>query len=328
MKKVLVTGASGFLGINLCMELLSRGYFVNAVVSKPESAKFLKDIEGINIAVSNILDAEKLKELSIGMDVVINCAANTALYPKRSENIRKVNITGVDNLINACLENKVGRFIQVGTANSFGSGTLDNLGAERNAYEGAKYELDYIDSKFKAQNNILKAVKDDGLDAVVVNPTFMIGPNDVKPSSGAMVLGIRNRKVPAYTSGGKNFVYVKDVAVGIANAIELGRKGECYILGSHNLKYQEFFEITAELANVKPPKIKLPNALALGFGRLNSGIAKLFNRHTAMSYEAMKLSTEIHYYSSDKAIKEINFPQTDIKIAVEEGLDWFKKHNY
>ncbi len=328
MKKVLITGASGFLGTNLCIELVSRGYEVNAVVSKPESAKFLKNIEGVSISVSNILDAKKLKTLTVGMDVVINCAANTALYPTRSEKIRAVNITGVEHLIEACLENKVDRFIQVGTANSFGSGTLDNLGNESNPYEGARYGLDYIDSKYEAQNKILKAVKESGLDAVIVNPTFMIGPNDVKPSSGAMVLGIRDKKVPAYTSGGKNFVYVKDVTIGIANAIDLGKKGECYILGSHNLTYQAFFELTAKLAGVKPPKMKLPNAIALGFGRLNSGIAKLFNRPTAMSYEAMKLSTEIHYYSSDKAIRELNFPQTDIKIAVEEGLNWFKKHNY
>ena len=328
MKKVLITGANGLLGINLCKELLFRGYNVYAVVSKASSAIYLKEIKEVNILISNILDKKKIEELTVGMDVVINCAANTSLYPPRSENVRKVNVEGVENLINACINNKVHRFIQVGSANSFGSGTRESLGNENERYKGRGYKLDYIDSKYEAQRKVLTAVKSKGLDAIVVNPTFMVGPNDAKPSSGALVLSISKREIPVYTLGGKNFVYVKDVAVGIANAITMGRKGECYILGNENLTYQEFFKITASLANVNMPKVKAPNFLVIGIGRVNSFFAKLFGYKISMSYEAMKLSTEEHYYSSEKAVKELLFPQTDIKIAIRESIEWFKKNNY
>ena len=153
-----------------------------------------------------------------------------------------MNIEGTENVIQAIKDNNVKRLVYVGTANSFGNGSsLDDLGDETNEYTAHKYGLD-LDSKKKAQDLLLDAVKKDGLPAIIVNPTFMIGPYDSKPSSGTMVLAIYNGKVPGYTRGGKNYIAVKDTAVAIANGITMGRIGECYILGNENLSYKDAFE--------------------------------------------------------------------------------------
>jgi len=179
-----------------------------------------------------------------------------------------------------------------------------------------------------AQELVLNAVKEKGLDAVVVNPTFMIGPYDATPSSGTMILKIYNNKVPGYTYGGKNFVAVKDVAVGISNAIAKGQKGECYILGNENLNYKEAFRKIAEVVGVRGPKRKVSTFLARFIGTLNGFGARIFKYKPGITYPIAVLGTEEHYYSSAKARKELELPETPIEFAIKECFDWFKANGY
>ena len=325
--EVLVTGPDGLLGSNLIRELLNKGYVVTAMT---ENAKPLPTIEGLPIKriVGNLLNSLEVRTAAVGMDVVIHCAASTSMFPARSAIINKVNIGGTQNIIDACKENKVKRLIYVGTANSFGSGKLDNLGTEKNSYSAEHYGLDYMDSKYKAQLLVLENVKNGSLDAVVVNPTFMIGPYDSRPSSGEMILSVYKSKIPGYTLGGKNFIAVKDVATAITNAITKGRNGECYILGNENLTYKQAFEKIAKTIGVSPPKLKFSSKMVRTFGKMNSILASTFKYTTKMPHELAILSSEIHYYSSAKAREELNLPQTPLEAAIKDCFDWFLENGY
>lgn len=325
--KVLVTGADGLLGGNLVRELLNRNYQVGAFVFEESQAK---TIEGLPIErfSGNILDFEKVKNVVVNYDYVVHCAASTSMFPPRSEAVNKVNIDGTKNIIKACELNGVKRMIYVGTANSFGSGTTAQLGVETNAYEAGKYGLDYMDSKYKAQQVVLQAVAAKTIDAVVINPTFMIGPYDSRPSSGELILNLYRNKIPGYTHGGKNWVAVKDVAYGIANALTIGEKGECYILGNENLSYKEAFEKIAKTIGVNPPKYKISKKILLAYGSLNSFLGKIFKFNPCLTRELAILGSEVHFYSAEKARKKLNIPQTPIEIAVKECYDWFQQNNY
>jgi len=205
---------------------------------------------------------------------------------------------------------------------------LDNPGVEDTPYISIKYGVDYMDSKYKAQQLILDAVKKNGLPAIVVNPTFMIGPYDSRPSSGAMILAIYNKKVPGYTHGGKNYVAVKDVATAMANAITMGRIGECYILGNVNLTFQEAFHLIATTIGVKGPRLGLPNFIVKLYGLLTSYMAKTFRFQPAVTRELAIISCDRHYYSPEKARKELLLPETPLHIAIQECFDWFKENGY
>jgi len=324
---VLVTGPDGVLGSNLLRELLSQGYNVTALVEDGKKSPTIDDLPITRVG-GNLLNEDEIVNATKGMDIVIHCAAITNMFPNRSEIVNKVNIGGTENIIKGCQVNGVKRLIYCGTANSFASGTLNELGTEQNEYAAWHYNLDYMDSKYKAQLLVLEKVKNEGLDALVVNPTFMIGPYDSRPSSGAMLLGVYNGKVPGYTLGGKNFVAVKDVAVAITNAITRGKKGECYILGNENLTYKVAFEKIAKVVGVKPPKIKLPNTVVKSMGRMMSLSAKVFKFYPGLTKELAILSTEIHYYSPQKARKELGLPSTPIDTAFKECFDWFEENNY
>jgi dihydroflavonol-4-reductase len=327
MKSVLVTGPDGVLGSNLLRELLKRGYAVTAMSEDGKASPTIDDLP-INKIGGNLLNSSDILNATKGMDAVIHCAASTSMFPARSEIVNKVNIGGTQNIIDACLANQVKRLIYVGTANSFGSGTLENLGTEKNPYNAFHYGLDYMDSKYKAQELVLEKVRNEGLDAVVVNPTFMIGPYDSRPSSGEMILSIYKKKVPGYTLGGKNFVAVKDVAVAITNAIDKGKSGECYILANENLTYKQAFDKIAATIGVQAPKLKLPSAAVKTIGKLSSIVATTFKYKPNLTYELSVLSSEIHFYSPAKAIAELDLPQTPIEVAIKECFEWFKENDY
>ena len=325
--KVLVTGPDGLLGSNLIRELLNRGYSVTAMTENDKKSLTIENLP-IQRIVANLLDAQDIINATVGMDTVIHCAASTSMFPARSEIINKINIGGTQNIVDACKKNKVKGLIYVGTANSFSSGNLHNLGTEKNLYSSENYGLDYMDSKYKAQLIVLENAKNGSLNAIVVNPTFMIGPFDSRPSSGEMGLSVYKRKIPGYTLGGKNFIAVKDVAVAITYAITNARNGECYILGNENLTYKKAFEKIAKTIGVSPLRINFPTKVVLAFGKINSFLATTFKYTTKMPYELTLLSSEIHYYSSAKARAELGLPQTPIEGAIKDCFEWFLENGY
>lgn len=326
--KILVTGPDGVLGSNVVRELLSRDYNVSVMLMDKSAKTPTLDGLTINRFYGNILNPADLDTAFAGQDVVIHCAASTSVYPARDPIVNKVNIEGTQNVIDSALKHDIKRLVYVGTANSHGYGDAKEPGKEGNPYTSIKYGLDYMDSKRTAQEIIVEAVKNKNLPALVVNPTFMIGPYDSKPSSGAMIIAVHQGKVPGYTKGGKNFVAVKDAAVAISNSVTMGRIGESYILGNENLTFKEAFDMIAETIGAKKIKFGLPNFIVKGYGATTSLFAKLFKFTPAVTKELATISCDIHYYSPEKARKELGLPSTPVKEAVAECFAWFQENGY
>lgn len=325
--KILVTGADGLLGSNLVRELLQRGYSIQAFLQPGRQQETLKDLN-IEKFIGDLLNSDDVLNSSKRCDVIIHCAANTSVWPARSEKIIKVNVEGTQNIIKACYQNKIKRLIYVGTANSFGFGTKEKPGIEGNPYKSGMYGLDYMDSKYRAQQLILKEVKEKGLPALIVNPTFMFGPYDSTPSSGAMILAIHKGKVPGYTKGGRNYICVKDAAIGIANALTKGRVGECYILSGQNYSYKEIFSKIAKTIGAPAPRFYIPPVIAKIFGRAGSLMGLLIDKPPAISYAMARISCDEHYYSAEKSIRELELPQTPIESGIDECYRWLKSNGY
>lgn len=324
--KILVTGANGLLGSNLVRELLSKDHQLKAFVLPTEDFSTLENLN-IEKVYGNILNYNEVLNACQGVDAIFHLAASTAMWPSRCKMVTKVNVEGTQNVLKAALAVGVERLIHIGTANSFNAGPRHKPGDESSNYEAYKYRSNYMDSKYEAHKLVLQAVED-GLPAVIVNPTFMIGPYDARPSSAQMVLAVKEGKVIGYTPGGRNFICVKDAAVGIANALAMGRVGECYIIGNENLSYQEAFTKMASTANTQPPKLKLPKWAVLAYGFWGSVWAKVSSKQPTVSYTMARISCDDHYYSSAKAIAELDLPQTPIEQGIEESLEWLKIKNY
>ncbi len=326
MDKIFITGGDGMLGNSIVRVLLQRNYAVKCLVKKSPHNVTLDGLD-VEIIVGDLMDSASWKNQINDCSIIINAAAYTKLYPRSNKMCYEINTFAVETLIALGKEYKITKFIQVGTANSFEEGSLNSPGNESNKFSGTKYKMDYINSKYKAQEMLLNEFQSSKFPVVIINPTFMIGPFDSMPSSGKMIIAITNKKVPGYSNGGKSFAYSKDVAVAVANSIKLGRIGECYIAGGENLSYQEFFKKVCKVNNVNAKFYKIPNAIVLIYGFISSLTGRITAKTPTLSYGMARLSLLNQFYSSQKAITELKMPQTNIEVAIKECTEWLKDNN-
>jgi dihydroflavonol-4-reductase len=326
-ERVLVTGADGMLGSSVCRELLKQNYQVRAFVISTKNNHLIEGL-GIEIVVGNILDRSALETHMKGCSFVINIAALTNVWPRKSEPVMNVNLQGALNVAEIAESMKLKRMVQIGTASSFESGSKQNPGVETGKYDGDRFGMDYMKSKFLAQEALVQKHRESGFPVIIVNPTFMIGPFDSGPSSGKMILEFYKGKVPAYTAGGKNFVASRDVAVAAVNALKLGTLGECYIAGNENLSFGEFFKKIEHVTGKRFRMFQVPNFVLYLFGILNSTYARLTGKPPQISYTMARLAACGQYYSSKKAQAELNMPQTPIEDAIQQCLNWFFENGY
>ncbi|MCB0735167.1 MAG: NAD-dependent epimerase/dehydratase family protein [Flavobacteriales bacterium] len=327
MKRVFVTGADGLLGNNLVRLLLKEKYTVKVFLQSGKPMGYLADLP-VEVSHGDILNYNEVASAMKGSQVVIHAAALTNTWPTRGPIYYKVNVEGTRNVIEAAKSNHIERFIHIGTSNSFGAGTEDALGHESNAFVADKYKLDYITSKYRAQELVLQEVKENNFPALICNPTFMIGPYDVKPSSGKMIVSVARGEVPGYSKGGRNFVYVGDVAQAVVNAIEKGTIGEGYILGNVNLSYRDMFAKIAGIVGETAPKIPMPPVLVEAYGMVSGWIGTIRKKEPVINYPLAVISNEQHYYDCGKAVRELDMPQTPIEDAIREAVAWFNKEGY
>lgn len=327
MEKVLVTGANGFLGSNLIRELYRSGYEVKILIRPSADLSSISDIP-CELFFGHIDNKEHVQQAVAGVDIVVHAACITDQWSVSFEQYERINFTATRYIADACLEQGIKRLIYVSTANTMGPGTKAAPGNELSGFTLFRANSGYINSKYLAQQYVLEQVSARQLPAVVINPTFMIGPNDVKPSSGKLLLYCLNKKVLFYPPGGKNFVYINDVCRGIINAIRQGRIGDCYLLAGHNLSYKEFFRMINETANEKKIMIRMP-AFALKLaGRTGSLIGKLAGKPGKLNYTAAFLLCLDNYYSGHKAQRELAIEYTPMEQAISGALTWFRENNY
>ncbi|TGE03740.1 NAD-dependent epimerase/dehydratase family protein [Hymenobacter fodinae] len=329
-RRVLVTGAGGFLGRHLVQQLRQQGYAVRALLRRPLTGAvgepaFPAEVECV---VGDVCRPETVAHLAEGCWGIVHAAALAQVNPARDPAVWDVNYGGTDTVLRLARQAAVQRFVYVGTANVFGFGPLARPGDETHPFAGRRYGLDYMDSKRAATALVEQAVREWRLPAVLVHPTFMLGPGDAKPTSNALLLELLRGRVPGYPAGGKNYVHVHDVAVAAVNALTQGRVGESYVLGHQNLSYRDAFRLMAEVLHVPAPRWPIPTPLARLYGTASALGARLTGRPGRLNPAMVAVAADGHYFDAAKARAELGLPQTPIAQAVADAYDWFKTHRY
>ncbi|TXI89975.1 MAG: NAD-dependent epimerase/dehydratase family protein, partial [Chryseobacterium sp.] len=269
MKKVCVTGATGLLGTNVILKLLQNGYSVTALV-RQKSSWLGEENENLKL-----VEADLLCDISVyltDINCIIHVAAETRQNLIRYDEYRKVNYEAVVNLFTHAELMGVKKFLFVSTANTLGFGNTAFLGSEKAPQIYPFTHSLYAQSKLEAEEYLLKNSKN--TDVIIVNPTFMIGAYDSKPSSGKIIFWVWKKKLIFYPKGGKNFVHVEDAANGVVNAVEKGKNGEKYLLANENLSYREFFKKVNRITRQNPIMIPIPNKLLSFLGLIGDVLRK------------------------------------------------------
>jgi dihydroflavonol-4-reductase len=168
-----------------------------------------------------------------------------------------------------------------------------------------------------------------GLRVVIVNPSTPIGPFDIKPTpTGRIVVDFLNGKMPAYMETGLNFVSVADVAEGHWLASQKGKPGERYILGNTNMMLKEFLALLAEIAGLPAPRIRIPYAIGYCIGAIDTWTSRLLKREPRVPLEAVRMARHLMFFDASRAIRELGLPQTPVRQALREAVEWFIAHGY
>lgn len=321
---VLVTGANGFLGNHIVKVLLQRKLKVIAIVRPTSNISALKGLD-CTIHRGELHNPDDVAAVVKTADYIIHCASMTSQNTTDLNRYKKANLTSTETLVRACRQYGICRFVLVSTANCFTNGTLEEPGHENSGFMNWLKDSGYAYSKYLAQNYVLEKVREENFPAVVVAPTFMIGPNDFKPSSGALMLYALKNKILFYPKGGKSFVDVHAAAVATANALTRGKPGECYLLSGVNLSYKAYFEkvlhVTGKQKWMIPITRHMETTFRLAHRVLPFPRVRLLKTH-------IRMLTLDNYFSNAKARKYLDMPDTDINRSIEDAVNWFAKEGY
>ncbi len=297
-----VTGATGFLGRHLCQQLIQAGWQVTAMCrSIPENT-----VEGVNYVEADLLNqASMLNALPENTDCLFHVAADTNTWRKNNPRQTQTNVQGTQALIAAALQKKVKRWLHVSSITTFG---IDHHGMA-NLNEGVPQEglsswVNYAKTKSQAEQ-LVKAQAQE-LNAVIVNPTHIIGPDDQHNWIRLFKMLI-NDKLPTVPVGAGSFVDVRDVARGCLLACEKGVAGENYILGGHNLNFVQFIEQVSDAFELKVTLRKKPMWLIKIVAKIKSALGYLTGREPDITPESLQLISHQYKTTSLKSQDQLGY---------------------
>ena len=319
MRKVFVTGATGFLGLNLIQELLSQNY---NVIGLDRNLKNYKepDHERLQIIQGDALNIHP--SLFSSCDVVFHLIGETTPNLPYAEYDR-INVQTALNVVQAAIQNKVKKFIFVSTANTIGYADDCSMGSEEKPIRYPYNQSGYPLSKLNAEKELLKYA--DKIDILIANPTFMIGAYDYKPTSNRIVKGALDKKIVFYPPGGKNFVDVNDVAKGLISLIENGKNKEKYLFAGENLSFLEFYIKLSNQLGKKQKFVRIPEVVMKVLGWVGDFLLSIHIR-TDLSTLNMRILSLDNFYSNDKSKKELKLNYRPIEDAIAKSISFFKNN--
>jgi dihydroflavonol-4-reductase len=323
-KNVLVTGATGFLGGHLVNRLLKQNHNVSILIRKSSQLDSFKK-ESVNIFYGDITNRQALLDACQNQDIVYHLAGVIAYKKSERSLMEKVNVEGTNNVIDACITNKVSKLLHLSSVVTIGASFNPAPINEEFQFNLSQYNLGYFETKRKAEELITKAVKNDGLQAYMVNPSTIYGPGDAKKGSRKTQLKVAKGKFKLFPPGGVNVVHVEDVLDGIELCLENGKPGRRYILGGDNLTIKELFAIIAKEANVPPPHVPIPR-FVLGALGLAGDTMRKFGKETSLSSETAVTSSLFHWFDNSRAKKELGFQPRSSEQAIRESVQWIKEN--
>lgn len=322
-KKILITGANGFLGASLTRLALKKKYKVSVLVRKTSNMDNLEDIKSrIKIFHGDLRFRDDVSEPVKHTDIIFHVAADYRLWSSKPSELYDSNVHGTENIALAALEYKK-KLIYTSSVATLGHSELEN--DEETDVKFDDMIGDYKKSKYLAEKIVERLIKKN-LKAIIVNPSTPIGPGDTKPTpTGKIILDLLQNKMPAYVDTGLNFVHVDDVAEGHFLALKKGQIGEKYILGGENLNFKEFLDAVSNLGGVKTVNIKLKTNLLYPFAYLNELLCNMFlNKNPSLTVDSLKMSEKKMFFSSIKAKNKLGYRPRPVKNAIKDAVDWMK----
>lgn len=324
--RVFVTGGTGFIGANLVRLLVQQGYTVRSLV-RPFSR--LDNLQGLDVEIvkGDLNDAELWRQMQ-GCQVLFHVAAYYSLWQADQEALYRHNVLGTRNVLAAARRAGIERTVYTSSVAAIGVGVPGEIVDETHQTPLDNLVGHYKKSKFLAEQEAKQAAQA-GQEVVIVNPTSPIGSFDIKPTpTGDIILRFLRRGMPFYLDTGLNFIDVRDVAWGHLLALEEGKSGDRYILGHQNLTLKELLDQLAQITGISAPQRAVPPWLPWTVAWIDERILAPLGKPPSVPLDGVRMAKQRMYYDASKAVQELGLPQSPLRVALQDAVDWFVTHGY
>lgn len=314
-----VTGATGFLGHQLCVELRAQNWDLTAIARKPDAAPELAAL-GVKVVAGDIVDAASIV-IPAGTDTVFHVAGDTSLWHKRDAMQTRINVDGTRHVLAAARAAGVRRVVVTSTVSAYGtqSQRFDETTPSRAATSSVNYER----SKWLGEEEVRKAAAA-GLDTVILQPGAIIGPRDSK-NWGRMFLLLQGGKLPMLPPGRLSFNHVREIARTHVAAATQGRAGESYLLGGHDTSLADMARGACELLGLKPPRLTAPAPVLGLLGTVLGMLTPASASEPLMTREMAHLMCVTTVVDSAKAERELGFRPTPLRECLVDCHAWLRQ---
>ena len=328
--RVVITGASGFIGSAVVRAVQAKGARVVALLEPGADHRNLAGCDAERV-VADIRDPAAVLAACAGARFVFHLAAIYRFWARDPRVFYDVNVGGTLNVLDAVRAAGCERLVftsTIGVLRAVKNG--DGGPADETRYPDlAQLHGSYKGSKFVAEHEVLRACAE-GLDACLVLPTFPLGPGDTAPTpTGRVVLDYLNGKMPAFTDTAMNVMHVDDLAQGHVAALERGGRGRSYILGGENLSMQAILQALADCTGLQAPRLQIPLGLILAAGAASTLVqGRLLRQEPRVPLEAARMSAAKMIFSDERARTEIGHTSRPAREAIRESARWFADNGY
>lgn len=305
--------------------LLARGHDVRALVRPGGNRANLAGLD-ITLAEGDLTDPASLAAAVQGCRHVMHVAADYRIWVPDPAAMLAANVDGTRALMLAAQAAGVARVVYCSSVAALGLTPDGTPADETTPVSEDKIVGIYKRSKYRAEQAVLRLVRDTGLDAVIVNPAAPVGPRDIKPTpTGRMIADAAAGRMPAYLETGLNIVHVDDVAEGHMLALEHGRAGERYILGAENLTLQALLQLIDDVTGRSQRRLKLSRAVLWPVALACEGLAR-FGVEPLVTRDHLRMSSKTMFFSHAKATRELGYAPRPARAAVADAVAWFRMH--
>jgi dihydroflavonol-4-reductase len=320
--RILVTGATGFLGQALLPLLAARGHALRllargAAASAPAGAEVVR---------ASLEDREAVRSALAGVEAVYHLAGRVDFDPRDPAGLYRLHVEGTRTLLEDALAAGVSRVI---LASSSGTVAVSEEPREATEADGEPIELvagwPYYLSKLFQEKAALRFHRDTGLPVVVLNPSLLLGPGDGRLGSTSVVYQFLERRIPAMPSGGLSFVDVRDAASAFAAALDRGRPGERYLVGGANMTFADFLGRLSRLSGVPVPRVRLPTPANVAGARLLERLHAWRGSEPPISAQEVEMGERFWYVDASKARRELDFAPRDPQETLFETWRWVEE---